>query len=40
MKERISGFESFWYILLNICTFGVPFLWKIVVKKAIIESEK
>jgi hypothetical protein len=40
MKERISGFESFWYILWNIFTLGMPYLYKIIVKKAIIESEK
>lgn len=37
---RLSSFESFWYVLINIFTLGVPFLWKVVIKKALIETEK
>jgi len=40
VKDKISSFESFWYILANIATLGVPFLWKIVVKKAIMETKE
>ena len=40
MKKELSDLESFWYVLANIMTLGIPFLWKVVVKKALIETRE
>ena len=40
MKKGLSSFESFWYILFNIFTLGGVFLWKVIIKKAILEAKE
>jgi hypothetical protein len=32
--------EKIVYYGVNICTFGVPYLFKIIIKKAIIEAQE
>jgi len=37
MKKEISGFENFVYYLFVFLSFGVLWVYKIMVKKAILE---
>ena len=39
MNKQLSAFESFWYILFNILTLGLVYLYKIIIKKAILETQ-
>jgi len=36
-RLSLTGWESFWYILGNILTLGLPYFSKIVRKKALID---
>lgn len=39
-KKSVTTVENLWYYLWNIATFGMFYLWKIVFKKAIEESNE
>lgn len=40
IKTELSGFEKLWYYVLNVLSVGLLFTLKVVIKKAIIESER
>ncbi len=37
-KYSTTSGEQTWYIIANICTFGIYYFMKIMVKKAIVEA--
>jgi len=40
MKKELPTWELFAYYIFNVLTFGALWLYKIVIKKAIIEANK
>lgn len=38
-SDRLTGGEKFAYIAFNICTLGLPFLRKVIMKKALLEAQ-
>ena len=40
MNKKLSAWESFWYYLTVITSFGAMFGLKVVIKKAILEATK
>jgi hypothetical protein len=39
MQNKMSGLENFFYYGFCILTLGMPFLWKVIIKKAILETQ-
>jgi len=37
VKKDITDLEKLWYYFANICLWGIPWLIKVIVKKAMIE---
>lgn len=38
-KKELSSLELLWYYLSNITTLGGAFLLKVIIKKAIVETQ-